>query len=84
MLESTPGLPYGASFIDLVKVEDSMKQRRRLAKSAMYPGDVPVTLVNYPRLGCPDELIPEHEPNGQACQSMFVPDEIINPHVRFP
>ncbi|SAL96298.1 hypothetical protein [Absidia glauca] len=84
MLESTPGLPYGASFIDLVKVEDNMKQRRRLAKSVMYPGDVPVTLVNYPRLGCPDELIPEHEPNGQACQSMFVPDEIINPHVRFP
>ncbi|ORZ09459.1 glutamate-cysteine ligase-domain-containing protein [Absidia repens] len=84
MLESTPGLPYGATFRDLVHVEDNMKRRRRLAKSVMYPGDVPVTLVNYPRLGCPDELIPPHEPDGQACQSMFVPDEIINPHARFP
>lgn len=84
MLESTPGLPYGATFRDLVQVEANMKSRRRLAKSVMYPGDVPVTLVNYPRLGCPDELIPPHEPNGQACQSMFVPDEIINPHARFP
>ncbi|ORZ19825.1 glutamate-cysteine ligase-domain-containing protein [Absidia repens] len=84
MLESTPGLPYGATFRDLVQVEADMKGRRILANSAMHPGDVPLTLVNYPRLGCPDELIPPHEPDGQACQSMFVPDEIINPHARFP
>ncbi|KAI8065616.1 glutamate-cysteine ligase-domain-containing protein [Gongronella butleri] len=84
MLESTPGLPYGATIVDLVTVEKNMKRRRQLAKQAMHPNDVPVTLVNYPRLGCPDELIPASEPNGQACQSMFVPDEIINPHARFP
>ncbi|KAI8081561.1 glutamate-cysteine ligase-domain-containing protein [Halteromyces radiatus] len=84
MLESTPGVPYGATFKDLVQVENNMKRRRQLAKSVMHPGDIPVTLVNYPRLGCPNELLPDHEPNGQACQSMFVPDEIINPHARFP
>lgn len=84
MLESTPGLPYGATFRDLVKVETDMKGRRVLARRAMHPGDIPLTLVNYPRLGCPDELIPSHEPDGKACQSMFVPDEIINPHARFP
>lgn len=61
-----------------------MKRRRQLALAAMLPGEVPVTLANYPRLGCPNELDPDHEPNGKACQSLFVPDEIINPHARFP
>ncbi|ORX61668.1 GCS-domain-containing protein [Hesseltinella vesiculosa] len=84
MLESTPGEPYGATIRDLVTVEANMNRRRFLAKQVMHPNDIPVTLVNYPRLGCPDELIPPGEPNGQACQSLFVPDEIINPHARFP
>ncbi|KAI9023558.1 glutamate-cysteine ligase-domain-containing protein [Phycomyces nitens] len=84
MIEGTPGEPYGATFQDLLTVEPSMKLRRQLALSAMKPNEKPMTLVNYPRLGCPDELVPPHEPNGKACQSMFVPDEIINPHARFP
>lgn len=84
MLEGTPGKPYGATFRDLTKVEENMKRRRQLALAAMLPGELPVTLVNYPRLGCPHEVDPDHEPNGKACQSLFVPDEIINPHARFP
>ncbi|CAO3626794.1 unnamed protein product [Cunninghamella blakesleeana] len=84
MLESTPGAPYGATLKDLVTVENNMKRRRELAKDACHPGDIPVTLVNYPRLGCPNELIPDNEPKGEACQSLFVPDEISNPHARFP
>ncbi|KAI9319784.1 glutamate-cysteine ligase-domain-containing protein [Dichotomocladium elegans] len=84
MLESTPGAPYGATLRDLTAVEKNMKRRRQLAQAAMLPGEIPVTLVNYPRLGCPHEIDPDHEPNGKAFQSMFVPDEIINPHARFP
>ncbi|KAI9337653.1 glutamate-cysteine ligase-domain-containing protein [Pilaira anomala] len=84
MIEGTPGEPYGATFRDLVGVEPNMKLRRKMAHAAMNPDEYPVTLVNYPRLGCPNELYPDHEPNGKACQSMFVPDEIINPHARFP
>ncbi|KAF7727431.1 hypothetical protein EC973_007500 [Apophysomyces ossiformis] len=84
MLEGTPGEPYGATFRDLLNVEKSMKLRRRLALSSMKPNEIPVTLVNYPRLGCPDELDPKSEPGGKTCQSLFVPDEIINPHARFP
>ncbi|KAJ8655256.1 hypothetical protein O0I10_009124 [Lichtheimia ornata] len=84
MLEAIPGQPYGATFRDLMKVEASMKRRRQLAQEAMLPGEIPVSLVNYPRLGCPHETSPDHEPTGQAVQSLFVPDEITNPHARFP
>ncbi|KAG0169334.1 hypothetical protein DFQ28_006514 [Apophysomyces sp. BC1034] len=84
MLEGTPGAPYGSTFRELVTVEQNMKMRRQLALSSMKPNEIPVTLVNYPRLGCPNELEPNYEPQGKACQSMFVPDEIINPHARFP
>ncbi|KAI8994509.1 glutamate-cysteine ligase-domain-containing protein [Pilobolus umbonatus] len=84
MIEGTPGMPYGATFRDLVSVESNMKLRRKMAREAMHPDEYPLTLVNYPRLGCPHETYPDHEPNGKACQSMFVPDEIINPHARFP
>lgn len=84
MIEGTPGLPYGATFRDLVDVEDNMKLRRKMAHAAMDPDEYAVSLVNYPRLGCPNQLYPDHEPNGPACQSMFVPDQIINPHARFP
>ncbi|KAI8086863.1 glutamate-cysteine ligase-domain-containing protein [Gilbertella persicaria] len=84
MIEGTPGMPYGATFRDLVGVEANMKLRRKMAHAAMNPDERALTLVNYPRLGCPHELYPDHEPNGKACQSLFVPDEIINPHARFP
>ena len=84
MIEGTPGEPYGATFRDLMTVEASMKKRRQLAIEAMLPDEIPVTLVNYPRLGCPHELEIDSEPHGKACQSMFVPDEVINPHARFP
>ncbi|KAI8981590.1 glutamate-cysteine ligase-domain-containing protein [Mycotypha africana] len=84
MIEGTPGQPYGSTFRDLIQVEANMKLRRKLAHDAMDPDEHAVSLVNYPRLGCPHELYPDYEPKGSACQSLFVPDEIINPHARFP
>lgn len=84
MIEGTPGSPYGATLRDLAQVEDNMRRRRQIAQAAMQPGELPLTMVNYPRLGCPHELEPDFEPIGKACQSLFVPDEIINPHARFP
>ncbi|CAO3666245.1 unnamed protein product [Rhizopus stolonifer] len=84
MIEGTPGVPYGETLADLLTVEPSMVLRRKLAHEAMESDERVVTLVNYPRLGCPDELEPNSEPKGSACQSLFVPDEVINPHARFP
>ena len=43
-----------------------------------------VTLTTFPRLGCPDSTTPSFPVAGDKLRSQFVPDEIANPHIRFP
>lgn len=85
MLEATPGRPWGIDFKDLLKVESNMKWRREIAKAHMSPNEYPITLTTFPRLGTNDDYIcPYYPPSGPALRSQFVPDEIANPHIRFP
>ncbi|CAG8888700.1 unnamed protein product [Penicillium egyptiacum] len=85
MLEATPGQPWGIGFKDLLKVESNMKWRREVAKAHMAPNEIPITLTTFPRLGTKDDYIqPYYPPSGPALRSQFVPDEIANPHIRFP
>ncbi|KAB8078876.1 glutamate-cysteine ligase-domain-containing protein [Aspergillus leporis] len=85
MLEATPGSPWGIGFKDLLKVESNMKWRREVAKTHMAPNEYPITLTTFPRLGTKDDYIqPYYPPSGPALRSQFVPDEIANPHIRFP
>lgn len=85
MLEATPGKPWGIDFKDLLEVEDDMKIRRVIAKQHMGHDQYPVTLTTFPRLGTKDDFItPYYPPSGPALRSQFVPDEIANPHIRFP
>lgn len=87
MLESTPGCPFGASPAQLCSVEGNMRMRRRIAKRHLLPNELPLTLTSFPRLGVTDVPFLDDEtlvPNGKASQSLFLPDEIINQHVRFP
>ena len=44
----------------------------------------PITLTTFPHLGLPDTLIPDFPPSGERLRSQFLPDEIANPHIRFP
>jgi glutamate--cysteine ligase catalytic subunit len=51
----------------------------------MNDHEIPMTLTSFPRLGASGVFLdPHHEPTGDASRSLFLPDEIINPHVRFP
>ncbi|KAL9075227.1 MAG: hypothetical protein Q9157_004105, partial [Trypethelium eluteriae] len=85
MLEATPGKPWGIGFKDLLDVEPNMKRRRDIAKEHMAPSESPITLTTFPRLGSPDQPItPYYPPSGPKLRSQFVPDEIANPHIRFP
>ncbi|KAL1974157.1 hypothetical protein VTN31DRAFT_5717 [Thermomyces dupontii] len=85
MLEATPGRPWGIDLRDLLKVESNMKWRREIAKSHMAPNEFPITLTTFPRLGTRDDyIVPYYPPSGPALRSQFVPDEIANPHIRFP
>jgi glutamate--cysteine ligase catalytic subunit len=59
--------------------------RREIAESHMAPNEYPITLTTFPRLGTKDDYIcPYYPPSGPALRSQFVPDEIANPHIRFP
>jgi glutamate--cysteine ligase catalytic subunit len=85
MLEATPGKPWGIGFKDLLDVESDMRRRRVIAKDHMDADQFPVTLTTFPRLGCREDFIsPYYPPSGPALRSQFVPDEIANPHIRFP
>ncbi|KAH7025954.1 glutamate-cysteine ligase-domain-containing protein [Microdochium trichocladiopsis] len=85
MLEATPGKPWGIGFRELLDVEADMKTRRRIAKEHMKSNEYPITLTTYPRLGVPGIFTePFYPPSGPRLRSQFVPDEIANPHIRFP
>ncbi|KIW03568.1 glutamate-cysteine ligase [Verruconis gallopava] len=95
MLETTPGKPWGIGFKDLLDVEPNMKLRRRIAKEHMLPTEYPITLTTFPRLGrdgdffTPKEFVVDGKTvpvkiHGERLRSQFVPDEIANPHIRFP
>jgi glutamate--cysteine ligase catalytic subunit len=60
--------------------------RRKLIRSELKPYEAPITVTSFPRLGTPGAFTdPYYDPaNAQASHSLFLPDEITNPHVRFP
>nr|POF11640.1 glutamate--cysteine ligase [Quercus suber] len=84
MLEATPGKPWGIGFKDLLDVEQDMKWRRSIAKDHMYGNEYPITLTTFPLLGDRKSITPCYKPSGSKLRSQFVPDEIANPHIRFP
>ncbi|KAI1750851.1 glutamate-cysteine ligase [Xylaria castorea] len=85
MLEATPGKPWGIGFKELLEVESDMKTRRKIAKDHMNSDEYPITLTTFPRLGVPGVFTdPYYPPSGSKLRSQFVPDEIANPHIRFP
>ncbi|KAK0533780.1 glutamate--cysteine ligase [Tilletia horrida] len=86
MLESTPGRPYGVSLRHLIRVEANMRKRRQIARSHLRPNELPITLTSFPRLGVTDGPFtePEFKADGNASRSLFLPDQLINTHPRFP
>ncbi|KDR75147.1 hypothetical protein GALMADRAFT_268698 [Galerina marginata CBS 339.88] len=86
MLESTPGAPYTGSIPDLLSVESNMRYRRNLARKHLKPNEIPITFTSFPRLGVPGQFTePYFDPsNAVSSHSLFLPEEITNPHARFP
>jgi len=59
--------------------------RRKIAKDHMEASEFPITLTTFPRLGAKDRsLVPEYPLSGDKLRSQFLPDQIANPHIRFP
>ena len=63
----------------------TLNKRRAIAREHMEANEYPITLTTFPRLGTGDEYItPYFPPSGEKLRSQFLPDEIANPHIRFP
>lgn len=61
------------------------QHRRVIARDHMEPNEFPITLTTFPRLGQKERsIMPEYPLNGDKLRSQFLPDEIANPHIRFP
>ena len=58
--------------------------RRKIAHEHMAGTEQPVTLTTFPLLGLPDATVPAYPESGERLRSQFLPDEIANPHIRFP
>ncbi|KZT29013.1 glutamate-cysteine ligase catalytic subunit [Neolentinus lepideus HHB14362 ss-1] len=86
MLESTPGAPYTGSIQDVLSVENNMRYRRNLARKHLNAREIPMTFTSFPRLGVPGVFTEPHFDPSDAVSShsLFLPEEITNPHARFP
>jgi glutamate--cysteine ligase catalytic subunit len=84
MLESTPGKPY-EGILSLLEVEYNMMMRRSRLLSVLQPDEIVPTMSCFPMLGVGvDSTYPPFHPNGPVAESLFIPDEVIFPHPRFP
>eukprot|EP01027_Heterolobosea_sp_BB2_P015904 GEZU01022707.1.p1 GENE.GEZU01022707.1~~GEZU01022707.1.p1 ORF type:complete len:618 (-),score=165.86 GEZU01022707.1:79-1932(-) len=80
----TPGQPYGGKLSHLCLVEDNMKERRKMVAAHLKPDEVLMSISMFPLMGSEKVFTyPAAEPNGPIAQSLYLPDEIINPHPRF-
>jgi glutamate--cysteine ligase catalytic subunit len=51
----------------------------------MANNEYPLTMTTFPRLGTPGVFTQPYFPaTGDRSRSQFLPDEVINPHIRFP
>ena len=74
-----------ASLFFLWSSVDADIDRREIAKDHMEKNEYPITLTTFPRLGSPGPSIsPVYPVSGERLRSQFLPDEIANPHIRFP
>ena len=60
------------------------RSSRVMAKDHMASNEFPITLTTFPRLGTKGDTCPYYPPCGEKLRSQFLPDEIANPHIRFP
>lgn len=61
------------------------RRRRQIIRRKLRDHELPITFTSFPRLGVSGVFLDPHcEPDGEASHSLFLPDQIINPHVRFP
>jgi len=85
MVEATPKRPYNGYTSDLLRVERSMRLRRKRMLTALGENEVAPTMSTFPMLGAlgDDGSVPPVKVGGDVTLSDYIGDGIINPHPRF-
>ncbi|KAJ9467327.1 Glutamate--cysteine ligase [Diplonema papillatum] len=91
MIEGTPPKPYTYALESIAGTEKSLIDRYAMLKALLPPNVFPITLANFPRMGTVDPktgqsdyTMPPGLPRGAVQHSLFVADNCLNPHPRFP
>jgi len=86
MIEGTPNKPYGSTIYDLLTVENNMNERRKLIREKLNDDEIITSLTTFPTLGAKDFIYPPSKPTAASgsSQSLYIPDEAITSHARFP
>ena len=90
LVESNMRLRWvNAAFLEFQQKVDELAAgptRRRLARSNLRPNQIPMTLTSFPRLGAPGKFTePYYDPaEAVSSHSLFLPEQVTNPHARFP
>nr|ACC86274.1 glutamate-cysteine ligase catalytic subunit [Exaiptasia diaphana] len=86
MIEGTPGKPLGGCMRHFNMIEANMKLRRKEVNQLLGADETVMSIVGFPRLGCPNFTWPNHEttPGKGVTTSLFYPDmAIFQGHPRF-
>jgi glutamate--cysteine ligase catalytic subunit len=85
MVEGMPARPYTGYTIDLLRVERSMRLRRKRMLTVLNEDEIAPTVSVFPVLGAmgDDGTVPPTPVGGEKAQSDYISDSVINPHPRF-
>ena len=83
MVEGTPARPYSGFAADLMQVERNMRIRRARLLANLAADEICPTVPCFPMMGVGDFTSPPFKPKPGLSDSIFIPDEIINPAPRF-
>jgi len=84
MVEATPARPYDGTIAGLLEPEPNMEKRREIAAKYLDPGESLLSITSYPLLGVGKFVDSKESVKGPATKSLFLPDDVINLHPRFP
>jgi len=83
MIEAVPYLPFGSSVQDLIKVEESMRDRSRSIKKKLKENERVLLMGNLPRLGHVDSFPSDLPLTNEFTRSTYFPDQAVCAHPRF-
>ncbi|CEP63629.1 glutamate--cysteine ligase LALA0_S08e06986g [Lachancea lanzarotensis] len=85
MIEATPARPFTG--VDLQYVEENMASRREVAERKLGARGIELlSLAVFPRMGCEGftDVRQVWSSHNSASRSLYLPDQVINRHARFP